>query len=133
MPCVHEGGFRIERDYRNRWIFKRPDGRAVPSCSYQAKDMIDDDIDGDITELSTLINYPSAEGFEMSAFTTSSRLVSQKSATVKGGSRPQAVVEAINEAHCSAAIGTATQSLVCQHKLKVVERDFCSPERAMTG
>lgn len=49
---MHEGGFRIERDYRNRWFFKRPDGRAVPSCGYQPEDVIDDDIDN-----------PSAEGF----------------------------------------------------------------------
>ena len=55
---VHEGGFRIERDYQNRWFFKRPDGRAVPSCGYQSRDMIDNDIG----EFSTLINYPSAEG-----------------------------------------------------------------------
>ena len=63
---VHEGGFRIERDYQNQWFFKRPDGRAVPSCGYRAQDMIDDDIDGiDVItgELSRLINYPSAEGF----------------------------------------------------------------------
>lgn len=69
---VHEGGFRIERDFRNHWFFKRPDGRAVPSCGYRAVDMIDDDIDGNSTELSNPLNYPSAEGFEMSAFTTSS-------------------------------------------------------------
>ena len=56
---VHEGGFRIERDYRNRWFFQRPDGRAVPSCGYQLQDMIDDDI----VELSNVINNPSAEGF----------------------------------------------------------------------
>jgi Domain of unknown function (DUF222)/HNH endonuclease len=64
---VHEGGFRIERDYQNRWFFQRPDGRAVPSCGYRAQDVIDDDIgDGignDIGELSKLINNPSAEGF----------------------------------------------------------------------
>jgi len=59
---VHEGGFRIERDYQNRWFFKRPDGRAVPSCGYLAQDMIDDDIDGSASELSKVINYPSAEG-----------------------------------------------------------------------
>ena len=56
---VHEGGFSIERDYQNRWFFKRPDGRAVPSCGYQAQDMIDDDIG----ILSNAINNPSAEGF----------------------------------------------------------------------
>jgi hypothetical protein len=64
---VHEGGFRIERDYQNHWFFKRPDGRAVPSCGYRSQDMIDDDIGSDIesgfSELSTVINNPSAEGF----------------------------------------------------------------------
>ena len=55
---VHEGGFSIERDYQNRWFFKRPDGRAVPSCGYRLQDRIDDDI----FELSDLINNPSAEG-----------------------------------------------------------------------
>ena len=72
---VHEGGFRIERDYQNRWFFKRPDGRAVPSCGYQAQDMIDDDIDQYIDnrtgELSRSINNPSAEGF-LTALKTSS-------------------------------------------------------------
>src|SRR5690606_34002367 len=41
---VHEGGFRIEKDYRDRWFFKRPDGRAVPACGYRAEDMTDDDV-----------------------------------------------------------------------------------------
>jgi hypothetical protein len=34
---VHEGGFRIERDYRDRWCFKRPDGIAVPACGYHSQ------------------------------------------------------------------------------------------------
>jgi hypothetical protein len=55
---VHEGGFRIERDYQNHWFFKRPDGRAVPACGYHAKDMKDDTV----REISTLYNHPSAEG-----------------------------------------------------------------------
>jgi hypothetical protein len=41
---VHEGGFSIERDYQNRWFFKRPDGRAVPACGYRAEDITDDDL-----------------------------------------------------------------------------------------
>ena len=45
---VHEGGFRIERDYQNQWFFKRPDGRSVPACGYQTKDITDDDI-GDVS------------------------------------------------------------------------------------
>ncbi len=63
---VHEGGFRIERDYQNRWFFKRPDGRAVPACGYRPEDTIDDDtsleIDHDIGNLSATIRNPSAEG-----------------------------------------------------------------------
>ena len=48
---VHEGGFRIEKDYRDRWFFKRPDGRAVPDCGYRPEDMLDEDV------------HPSAEGW----------------------------------------------------------------------
>jgi len=33
---VHEGGFAIERDFQDRWFFKRPHGRAVPACGYHA-------------------------------------------------------------------------------------------------
>jgi len=40
---VHEGGFRIERDFRNRWYFQRPDGAAVPECGYSTMDIVDDD------------------------------------------------------------------------------------------
>ncbi|MEX0976704.1 MAG: DUF222 domain-containing protein [Woeseia sp.] len=39
---VHEGGFRIEKDYRDQWFFKRPDGRAVPACGYRTADVTDD-------------------------------------------------------------------------------------------
>ena len=42
---VHEGGFRIEKDYLDRWYFKRPDGHAVPRCGYRPEDTVDDDID----------------------------------------------------------------------------------------
>ena len=42
---VHEGGFRIERDFRNRWYFMRPDGVAVPECGYSSTDIIDDSYD----------------------------------------------------------------------------------------
>lgn len=31
---VHEGGFTIEKDYADRWFFRRPDGRGVPDCGY---------------------------------------------------------------------------------------------------
>lgn len=55
---VHEGGFTLQRDYQNRWFFKRPDGRAVPACGYRTQDTIDDDI-GDVSKL---INNPPAGG-----------------------------------------------------------------------
>jgi hypothetical protein len=62
---VHEGGFAIERDYQNRWFFKRPDGRAIPACGYRAEDMTDDDL-GDISRRagprSNLFNNPPREG-----------------------------------------------------------------------
>ncbi|HWM27992.1 MAG TPA: HNH endonuclease signature motif containing protein, partial [Woeseiaceae bacterium] len=65
---LHEGGFRIEKDYRDRWFFKRPDGRAVPACGYRAVDMTDDDVDvaGEYFHTHTSgegCGNPSAEGF----------------------------------------------------------------------
>jgi len=76
---VHEGGFSIERDYQNKWFFKRPDGRAVPSCGYHAQDMIDDELGNDISDsigntirkLSKVIKNPSAEGLLTAAKTSS--------------------------------------------------------------
>ena len=55
---VHEGGFTIERDYRNRWFFRRLDGRAVPACGYHSQELTDDDIG----EFSELLNNPPAGG-----------------------------------------------------------------------
>jgi len=61
---VHEDGFRIEKDYRDRWFFKRPDGRAVPACGYRPQDMTDDDID---TAAEYFHTRPSAEVFSLSS------------------------------------------------------------------
>ena len=41
---LHEGGFTIEKDYRDRWFFRRPDGRAVPACGYRLEDVTDEDV-----------------------------------------------------------------------------------------
>lgn len=41
---VHEDGFLIEKDYRDCWFFRRPDGVAVPQCGYHPADMQDDDV-----------------------------------------------------------------------------------------
>ncbi len=38
---VHEGGFRIERDFQDRWCFVRPDGIAVRDCGYHSRDWLD--------------------------------------------------------------------------------------------
>jgi len=40
---VHEGGFRIEKDFQDRWTFLRPDGIAVPKFGYHSRDRIDED------------------------------------------------------------------------------------------
>lgn len=41
---VHEGGFRVDRDFQDKWTFFRTDGIAVPDCGYYLRDMVDDDI-----------------------------------------------------------------------------------------
>jgi len=41
---LHEGRFRIDRDFQDKWAFYRPDGIAVPECGYHARDMVDEDI-----------------------------------------------------------------------------------------
>ena len=41
---IHEGGFRVEKDFKDHWTFFRPDGIAVPDCGYHARDMVDDDL-----------------------------------------------------------------------------------------
>jgi hypothetical protein len=41
---VHEGSFRIDKDFRGNWTFFRPDGIAVPDCGYHSRDMVDGDI-----------------------------------------------------------------------------------------
>jgi len=39
---VHEGGFRIEKDFQDRWTYLRPDGIAIPKFGYHSRDMIDE-------------------------------------------------------------------------------------------
>ena len=34
---VHEGGFRVEKDFRDDWYFARPDGIAVPQVGYVSR------------------------------------------------------------------------------------------------
>lgn len=55
---VHEGGFKIEKDFQNRWYFLRPDGIAVPQCGYATQDVIDEDTG----EVSRVYEIPPAGG-----------------------------------------------------------------------
>ena len=57
---VHEGGYRIEKDYLDRWTFRRPDGIAVPTCGYRTEDSIDDNVE--FTNETTCVN-DSAESY----------------------------------------------------------------------
>jgi len=41
---VHEGGFRIDKDFQDDWTFLRPDGIAVPNTGYCPQDTIDEDV-----------------------------------------------------------------------------------------
>ena len=34
---VHEGGFRIDKDFEDNWCFKRPDGIGVPEVGYVSR------------------------------------------------------------------------------------------------
>jgi hypothetical protein len=34
---AHEDGFRIEKDFRDKWFFVKPDGVAVPESAYAAR------------------------------------------------------------------------------------------------
>jgi hypothetical protein len=48
---VHEGGFRIDTDFQDSWIFRRPDGIAVPACGYRNADRVDDGLESKINDL----------------------------------------------------------------------------------
>ena len=56
---VHEGGYSIDKDYRDRWIFNRPDGIAVPDCGYRTEDTHDEGAEIGINDL----QHDSAESF----------------------------------------------------------------------
>jgi hypothetical protein len=69
---VHEGGFRIDRDFQYRWTFYRPDGIAVPNCGYHGRDMLDDEFDakyahpprgGLLSAVEKLVNEPPPQSY----------------------------------------------------------------------
>jgi hypothetical protein len=39
---MHEGGFRVRRDYQGEYYFVRADGRVIPRCGYRPEDCADD-------------------------------------------------------------------------------------------
>jgi hypothetical protein len=64
---VHEGGFRIDKNFRDEWTFYRPDGVAIPNSGYHAIDMLDEGAsreyrnpsrDGLLSTLEKLVNEP---------------------------------------------------------------------------
>jgi hypothetical protein len=56
---VHEGGYGIDKDYRDRWMFKRPDGIAAPRCGHRKEDTHDEGSEFEINDL----QRDSAESF----------------------------------------------------------------------
>jgi hypothetical protein len=99
---VHEGGFRIEKDYRDRWFFRRPDGRAVPACGYRAADTRDDEVGTEGGYFNDRLSgyrsaHPSAEGSR----------VAEPSAEAYRASRPSAEVFPIGSRHSRRAASTA--------------------------
>jgi uncharacterized protein DUF222/HNH endonuclease len=59
---VHEGGFRIEKDFQDRWSFLRPDGIAVPEFGYSSQDMLDEDLSRRAGPRSEVVEIPPAGG-----------------------------------------------------------------------
>jgi hypothetical protein len=55
---VHEGGFRIDKDFNESWVFYRPDGIAVPDAGYHSRDWLDNETG----EVSTAYDNPPAGG-----------------------------------------------------------------------
>jgi hypothetical protein len=47
---LHEGGYRIRRDYRGEHYFVRTDGRVIPRCGYREDDYTDDMAENPSTE-----------------------------------------------------------------------------------
>ncbi len=69
---VHEGGFRIDRDFNDDWAFFRPDGIAVPRAGYYSIDMVDDELGenttnpprgGLLSAMEKLVNEPPAPDY----------------------------------------------------------------------
>jgi hypothetical protein len=110
---VHEGGFRIEKDYRDRWFFRRPDGRAVPACGYRATDTRDDDV---TTEDDYFVAHPSVH---TSAEASRVAEPSAEAYLPSGARRPSAEVFPFSKWHRVAINrprSTVTENTVHSHK-----------------
>jgi hypothetical protein len=61
---LHEGGYRIRRDYQGEYYFVRADGRAIPRCGHRERDYADDVIEDPMEGLHYAANdrgHPSME------------------------------------------------------------------------
>lgn len=54
-PMVHEGQFRIEKDFQNQWVFVRPEGRVIPANGYLRRDIVDDESESSAEDKMTFI------------------------------------------------------------------------------
>jgi hypothetical protein len=57
---VHEGGFRIEKDFNDRWYFQRPDGIAIPDCGYISRPYNNPPRGGFLSALEKTVSEPPA-------------------------------------------------------------------------
>ncbi|HET7925888.1 MAG TPA: DUF222 domain-containing protein, partial [Rhodanobacteraceae bacterium] len=58
---LHEGGYRIGRDYQGELYFMRVDGRAIPRCGYRVDDYTDDYPAGNPSNAESDYESPSME------------------------------------------------------------------------
>ena len=58
--CLHEGGFRIEREADGELRFQRADGRTIPRFGYRVEDFTDDDVDAVDENPSAEVREPAA-------------------------------------------------------------------------
>ena len=85
--CLHEGGFRIEREADGELRFQRADGRTIPRFGYRVEDFTDDDV-------RTFDENPSAEVREPAAVYTIQRAGPLKRSISGPDVKPCSTVEA---------------------------------------
>lgn len=60
---VHEGGFRIEKDYSDNWFFMKPDGIAVPTSGYVSRVHEDPPAGGLLSVMEKTVSEPPPPGY----------------------------------------------------------------------